>query len=270
MERFLGDEERIKRAEEIYYRRNNMPERIDGVEKKKFNISSFFLKTLIFINLSITIIMVQNRNYIFKEEFIKMITENVINIPYIRNIYITIQEKTNIKNDIETQNSNLYIENPIKILDENGKLLEDSSSINYERKIEAIQSKAEFVVPLDGKITITSGFGNRTSNYKNVSKYHTGIDFSANVGTIIKASTSGKVIEVSSKGDYGIHLKIQKEDIITLYAHCSEILVKEGDEIIQGQIIAKTGNTGNTTGPHLHFEIRKNGECLDPLEFIKI
>ena len=268
MERFLGDEERIKRAEAIYCRRNNITEREEKFEKTNFNFSKVCLKIIVFINISVMIICIQNRDYIFKDEFKILMKEKIVNIPYIQVIFTNIKEKIN---KIENESANIeYIENPIKILDENGKLLEESSSISYEKKIEEIQAKSEFIIPLKGEIKITSKFGNRTSEYKNVSKYHTGVDFSANIGTEISAATDGKVIEVSSEGDYGNHLKIEKEDIITLYAHCSEILVKEGDEIKQGQIIAKTGNTGNTTGPHLHFEIRKENRYVDPdliLEF---
>lgn len=282
MERILNNEERIRRAEEIYNRRNNLIGRDESVEKiTTFSFSKLFLKVLIFFNISLTIIAIVNKDFIFKEEFLLLIEERVGKIGYVQSIYTNIKNKIEEINtkvnlikengDVKTENSSIeYIENPIKILDENGKLLEESSSISYEKKIEEINNKTEFVLPLKGEITITSNFGNRTSQYANVSKYHTGIDFSANIGTEIIASTEGTVVEVSSEGDYGIHLKIERDEIITLYAHCSEILVKEGDVVSQGQIIAKTGNTGNTTGPHLHFEIRKNGECINPLEFLKI
>ena len=78
----------------------------------------------------------------------------------------------------------------------------------------------------------------------------------------------GKVVQVSSAGDYGKHLKIENGEIITLYAHCNKIYVKEGDEIKQGQEIAEVGATGNVTGPHLHFEIRKNNSLINPDDII--
>lgn len=74
----------------------------------------------------------------------------------------------------------------------------------------------------------------------------------------------GTVTQVSSQGDYGKHIRIVNGEITTLYAHCSKIYVKEGDNIKQGQEIAEVGSTGNVTGPHLHFEIRRNGEFVDP------
>lgn len=74
---------------------------------------------------------------------------------------------------------------------------------------------------------------------------------------------------VSSKGDYGKHIKIQTDNIQTLYAHCSKILVKENDNIEAGQEIAKVGSTGNSTGPHLHFEIRYEDRFVDPSKIIE-
>lgn len=80
----------------------------------------------------------------------------------------------------------------------------------------------------------------------------------------------GIVSQVSSVGDYGNHLRIENGDVITLYAHCNKIYVNKGDKIAQGQKIAEVGDTGNVTGPHLHFEIRRGNEFVDPdyvLEF---
>ena len=76
-------------------------------------------------------------------------------------------------------------------------------------------------------------------------------------------------MQVSSEGDYGKHVKICKDNITTLYAHCEEIFVAEGQEIIQGQEIASVGSTGNSTGPHLHFEIRINDTPINPAEIIQ-
>ena len=68
----------------------------------------------------------------------------------------------------------------------------------------------------------------------------------------------------SSEGDFGNHLKIQVNDVIIVYAHCNKLYVKEGDTVVQGQEIAEVGSTGNTTGPHLHFEIRYQDRYVDP------
>ena len=143
-----------------------------------------------------------------------------------------------------------------------------SEEEQMKRDSEEIKSKISFIKPLEG--IITSRFGWRNPNVSTVSKYHTGIDIAAEQGTNIIAATSGKVVLASSTGAYGNHLKIEVEDIIILYAHCLSLEVKEGDEIKQGQVIAKVGSTGNSTGPHLHFEIRKDGRYVNPdliLEF---
>lgn len=78
----------------------------------------------------------------------------------------------------------------------------------------------------------------------------------------------GIVELVSSEGDYGKHIKIRCNNITTLYAHCSKIYVKEGQIVAQGERIAAVGSTGNSTGPHLHFEIRVNDRFVDPARII--
>lgn len=125
-----------------------------------------------------------------------------------------------------------------------------------------IKSNISFIIPLQG--TITSKFGERNPTVSTVSKFHNGLDIGANMGTDIISATDGKVILNSSEGDYGNHLKIEINDVIIIYAHCSKLLVNEGEEVKQGQKIAEVGSTGNSTGPHLHFEIRKSGRYVDP------
>lgn len=115
---------------------------------------------------------------------------------------------------------------------------------------------------------VSSSFGARESKYQNVTGYHTGIDIAADKGTEIKASMQGIVELVSSEGDYGKHIKIRCNNITTLYAHCSKIYVKEGQIVAQGEKIAAVGSTGNSTGPHLHFEIRVNDRFVDPAKVI--
>lgn len=67
----------------------------------------------------------------------------------------------------------------------------------------------------------------------------------------------------------GNHIQIQIDDIIIVYAHCNVIYVKEGEKVVQGQEIGEVGSTGNSTGPHLHFEIRKNGKYIDPEKILE-
>ena len=121
------------------------------------------------------------------------------------------------------------------------------------------------VVPTQG--VVTSGYGEREPT-DIISANHAGIDIGGEVGTEIIAAMEGTVEEVSSYGDYGNHLKITNGEVSTLYAHCSKILVNQGDYISQGQKIAEVGNTGRTTGPHLHFEISRSGRTVDPAAII--
>lgn len=125
-----------------------------------------------------------------------------------------------------------------------------------------IKNKYALIKPIEG--TITSRFGLRNPTTPTVPKNHTGIDIAANTGTVIKAALDGTVTLASSEGDYGNHLKIQKDDIEIIYAHCSKLYLKEGDIVKQGDAIAEVGATGNVTGPHLHFEFRKEGRYVDP------
>ena len=147
-------------------------------------------------------------------------------------------------------------------VEETGETENLSEEEQMKRDSEEIKSKIRFIKPLEG--TITSVFGWRNPTVSTVSKYHTGIDIAANEGTDIISATNGTVILSSSEGAYGNHLKIQIEDVIIIYAHCLSLEVKKGEQIKQGQVIAKVGSTGNSTGPHLHFEIRKEDRYVDP------
>lgn len=94
---------------------------------------------------------------------------------------------------------------------------------------------------------------------------HMAIDIAATIGTPVVAAAGGKVIAAASGGNYGKRVMIDHGGgLLTLYAHLSQILVREGDRVNQGQIIGKVGSTGLSTGPHLHFEIREAGQLLDP------
>lgn len=129
-----------------------------------------------------------------------------------------------------------------------------------------IKNAISFIIPVEG--TISSTFGWRNPTTETVPKNHTGLDIAISKGTVIKSATNGTVILSSSQGDYGNHLKIQIEDVTIIYAHCDKLYVKEGDVIVQGQPIAEVGSTGNSTGPHLHFEIRINGSTVNPQKYV--
>lgn len=118
-----------------------------------------------------------------------------------------------------------------------------------------------FIRPYYGKIS--SRFGSRRSGT------HSGVDFSGRTGDPIKAADAGKVIFAGWSGGYGNVVKIDHGNgYITYYAHCSALYVKKGDTVTKGKVIAAVGSTGNSTGPHLHFEIRQGDKAVDPMEYV--
>ena len=126
-----------------------------------------------------------------------------------------------------------------------------------------------FTWPLDGDYRISSGFGTRTDPINGVVKTHGGTDIAAATGTPILAAADG-VVEIAgyNAGGYGYYVKLSHGDgYETLYGHCSVLLVSTGQTVKQGQVIAKVGSTGHSTGPHLHFEVRYNGSKVNPMQF---
>ncbi|OCN03410.1 hypothetical protein A7X67_11030 [Clostridium sp. W14A] len=128
----------------------------------------------------------------------------------------------------------------------------------------------EFAWPLPGHTYISSGYGSRVDPITGkAGAFHTGLDIPAPTGTPVLASAGGTVIYSGVKGGYGNCVIIQHENgIQTLYGHNSELDVKKGDKVTQGQVIAKVGQTGRATGPHCHFEFRVNGQHVDPAPYL--
>ncbi|MFO7771486.1 MAG: DUF5930 domain-containing protein [Roseovarius gahaiensis] len=124
--------------------------------------------------------------------------------------------------------------------------------------------KAPFAVPLKGSFRYTSGFGMRWG------RMHKGTDFAAPHGTPIYATADGVVIHAGWQSGYGRMVKIQHEfGIETRYAHNSKLFVKKGERVSRGQKIAAMGNTGRSTGTHLHYEVRVGGKAVNPMTYIK-
>lgn len=116
---------------------------------------------------------------------------------------------------------------------------------------------------------VSSPFGNRLHPILKVYKMHTGIDIAAAHGTNILAANAGKVISAGYNSGYGYCVMIDHGGgIVTLYAHASKLLVKTGDVVARGKVIALVGSTGMSTGAHLHFEVRVNGVYKNPLEYV--
>jgi murein DD-endopeptidase MepM/ murein hydrolase activator NlpD len=124
-----------------------------------------------------------------------------------------------------------------------------------------------FNFPVRGRIS--SGFGNRFHPIDKIVKFHTGLDIAVPRGTRVDAAAEGTVVFAGPKGGYGNLVIIRHPDgKETRYGHLDKILVNAGESVTSRQQIALSGSTGKSTGPHLHFEIRENGEILNPLKYL--
>ena len=123
--------------------------------------------------------------------------------------------------------------------------------------------------PVPGYTTITSQYGMRTHPITGVYKLHTGTDISAPIGATFVAANDGIVVKAEYNTAYGNMVMIDHGGgISTLYAHGSEILVSVGQTVFKGTAVLKVGSTGYSTGPHAHFEVRVNGNPVQPLDYI--
>jgi len=126
----------------------------------------------------------------------------------------------------------------------------------------------EMVTPVMGKVT--SQFGYR--DHPTIGRYapHGGVDIAADRGTTVVAFSAGTVVAMGNSEDFGLWLQLKHQNgVTTFYSHCSKLCVEKGERVQAGQTVARVGSTGNSTGPHLHFEIKLNGVRLDPMHYIK-
>ena len=131
----------------------------------------------------------------------------------------------------------------------------------------SVSGSGQMIWPVDGEIT--SPFGERESPIFHTIERHSGIDLGAGEGTPIHAADSGTVVLADWKGGYGKCIIISHGNgIATLYGHQSQLLVSEGQAVRQGQVIGRVGSTGWSTGPHLHFEVRLDGGCVNPMKYL--
>lgn len=132
---------------------------------------------------------------------------------------------------------------------------------------ESILRSTPSVLPTNG--WITSYFGHRISPTAGVRKMHEGLDVGANFGTPIYAPADGVVTYAGNKAGFGLFVQIDHGyGIETIYAHSQKIMTRNGKKVKRGELIAKVGSSGYSTGPHLHYEVRVNGIAVDPLYFI--
>lgn len=136
------------------------------------------------------------------------------------------------------------------------------------RTSRARKGKERFQMPSGG--FVSSGYGYRTHPISGRWTMHKGVDFAATTGTAISAAKSGVVTFAGPLGGYGKLVVIEHADgYTTRYAHCSRVLVSKGDKVRQGDRIARVGDTGYTTGPHLHFEVWRGGSAVDPAKVLR-
>lgn len=304
MERTMSVEEKIRRAEEIYARRQEGTQKrtttvtVNKENKKDIKLlKKMIIQILISLSIYLVIYIIQNNNYIFSEDLLKKTNEilsydmNFIQIyenikqnienginqlknnnedgaigGSIENIIEdnnTIEETNNATTEENVTNNETNLENKEQTSQENMSVLTQE-----EQDIANIKATTTFIKPVVG--TISSKFGQREPTTSTVPKNHTGVDIAANMGTKIISATGGEVVLASEEGDYGKHLKIQIGEVSIIYAHCNSLYVKQGDKITQGQEIAEVGSTGNSTGPHLHFEIRISERIINPEKILEL
>ena len=331
MEKSISQEERIRRAEEIYsrrrynnrygeslYRSGETRNRYQPQETRKIKgkmINKMIIQMIVCVIIYTCIYMLQYSNYLFSKDMVDKTKEVLSYDISIENLYnksneffLNLQKKFNwgVNNE---QNDNVNEEaqdqntEETNIENSNAESSENTSEANNEnvdnseisqndastevtnndttqlavggadetqqeeeksqeeQDIEYVKQNVSIIWPIKG--VITSRFGNRTPT-EIVTAKHKGLDIAGNIGDNIVSAIEGTVVQYSEEGDYGKHLRIQNGEVLTLYAHCSELLVQEGSTVKQGDVIAKVGATGRATGPHLHFEIRRDDRFINP------
>jgi len=196
---------------------------------------------------------------------------------------LTIEKENNEKLLVTFENTKTIRNSYLNELTEKEKSLQERIEL-YEKDIEELEKEilqatlanidaeyigGEMAWPTPGYATITSGFGMRVHPIFNVYRMHTGVDIGAPMGAPIIAVNDGVVILASYSSSYGNYVMVDHGGgVVTLYAHGSKICSEVGQEVKKGDEIMLVGSTGWSTGPHLHFEVRIDGQTQDPLPFI--
>ena len=289
MERTMSVEEKIRRAEQIYERRKQGSDKqiatvsVNNEIKDIRLLKKMIVKILICISIYLVIYFINNSEYVFSKDFINKINEILSYDVNFMDLYNTIKDQYNkiiVNNNEQEQPEQTKEQEENTTQDGIGGAVEDlqnTSDVKEETTKELSQSEQDiinvkntttFIKPIEG--IISSKYGQRDTATGRVPKNHTGTDIAANLGTKIKSATDGEVVLASEEGDYGKHLKIQIGEVSIIYAHCNNLYVKQGDKVTQGQEIAEVGSTGNSTGPHLHFEIRISERTVDPQSILEL
>lgn len=291
MERAISDEEKIRRAIEISQRRrqnyySRETTRVNVNDKKNYKLfKKMIIQIIICLLIYSVFYLITTTNYAFSEQVIKS-TTNILNYDInIENLYKECekffgtffnnksnQENNVVDNSVTANNSINTITNVLEAGMIENRLISNNQEVKkeetkeekteMEKDAEKAKEICKFQKPLNG--VITSEFGEREVTLKGMTSDHKGIDIAAQSGTSIKSATTGIVTVAEENSEYGKFIKIENGDVMTVYAHCKKLKVKKGDKVEIGQPIALVGTTGNSTGPHLHFEIRLSGRYINP------
>ncbi|WP_022818698.1 M23 family metallopeptidase [Fusobacterium russii] len=248
-----------RRLEEIYVV-------TDNVKKQKINfkyLKKFFIFLFSFI--IIIIIFFLLLKYIEFQQYIEDTKENMeLSKKYLEEQKIKKQEEQRIKE--KQKKEDLIKEQEIKeIKNNNFQSLSKISNVKKELMLNLIPSG----YPMKKAAKITSPFGMRIHPVFKVKKMHQGIDLKLYIGEDILSTAMGKVSFAGIKRGYGYVVIVDHtSNFQTVYAHLSKIYVKVGEIVGKGKIIAAGGNSGVSTGPHLHYEVRYKGKAIDPKNFI--
>lgn len=198
----------------------------------------------------------------FKGEKIDAVEDKETAEKLVNDIKELSDEKVELEiNEKTTENLNELNINTLEVAKEN---IIETLNIDTTTEITNINGIKIATLPVSG--TISSRYGVSSSIR---SSKHTGLDIAANQGTQIKVVADGTVTCASYSGSYGYLVKVDHGNgVETWYAHTSKMYVKEGQEVKAGDVIALVGSTGNSTGPHLHFEVRINGEHVNPQKYL--
>jgi murein DD-endopeptidase MepM/ murein hydrolase activator NlpD len=163
---------------------------------------------------------------------------------------------------------------PVKLTGDSGAFERQLYRINVTRaQVERLNRTLALVPyrkPVIGEVEFTSGFGVRSDPFLGRPAMHTGLDFRASTGDPVRVTANGKVVSSGWAGGYGRMVEVDHGNgLSTRYGHLSEINVKVGDTVRIGQVIGAVGSTGRSTGPHLHYETRIDGEAVDPQKFLR-
>ncbi len=169
-------------------------------------------------------------------------------------------EKSDVGGPLIPVDSSTMFESKVKDLDE---------ALDTLDKLKAEARRLPLANPAPGHV-VTSPFGVRTDPIIGTAALHSGMDFRAPVGMDAKVTAAGVVTKAGWNGGYGRMVEVDHgQGYSTRYGHLDEILVKTGDKVNAGDVIGKTGSSGRSTGPHLHYEVRHDGEAVNPLRFLR-